>query len=1025
MSAPDDSAAIAGPAVSQLDAAPRLRLPRLPQASPPRSFPFIATIAPVIGSVALWAIMRSPYVLVFALLGPLVALASLGDAALQNRRSQARERKRFGVEVGQLREAIVRGHREERAALWEEHRNLRALAAASQRDSERWRGSLTLPLPVVAGSGRLRSALGFDVGDSGSTEEVLVDLRRELASLRRQVEFVEGAPIVLDARRGIGVCGPAVLSAACARGLVLQLANALSPADYGILVTGAVGTDWLALLPHEMATLTATSSAATSVEFHRRRTFGHRGEENERASSGPGSGDVSVLIACAPTVDALPRACRVVFHVDGVSSVRVLPQPSCTADAILMPELVSLEQARAFARSLSAAAEAAGLVNSTADIPESLEFGMLYPEVDLERNAGVLPDTLRGSLACTPASGSAGPITLDLVTDGPHAIVGGTTGSGKSELLVSWVLAMAAQFPPDVVTFLLVDFKGGASFTAVQNLPHCVGVITDLDDHTAHRALTSLKAELRYRERALADAGVRSIEQLPQRHTLPRLVIVVDEFAAMMQDFPELHELFADVAARGRSLGVHLILCTQRPAGVVRDAVLANCTLRVSLRVNNRSDSIAVIGTAAAAELPRYPLGRALLCVSGGEPQGAQVALARPEDSERVTRMWAKGANGGDGAGLKPRRPWCDPLPPLIRLEELDQSGDGLIFGLADIPREQRQAPASYRTEIHGSLLVVGAHRSGKTGLLTALVAADDKGVVETVPRDQEGAWDSIAGRLAAIRRGDTSKRIVLIDDIDALLGSYPEQYAHAFTELVTAILREGGRAGCYLVLTACRLGSSVQSLAVLCDSRLVLRLPDRQEHALAGGASAEFDPNIGPGGGHWLGNRVQVGVPTSPADLKISVTLPAPRWDRWPGWAVVAARPAELARVLTAARGNDLLGPPEGWELVELGARSAPFALSGGTFSEGVADELAVGMPSRGRVIIADAETWQSHWGLIGMLKTTMPILFVGCSTAEFSAVSSLRALPPPIAAGSDSIWMLTPDGVVSRVPPPWKASI
>ena len=109
---------------------------------------------------------------------------------------------------------------------------------------------------------------------------------------------------------------------------------------------------------------------------------------------------------------------------------------------------------------------------------------------------------------------------------------------------------------------------------------------------------------------------------------------MVDEFAAMVQDFPELHELFADIAARGRSLGVHLILCTQRPAGVVRDAVLANCTLRISLRVNNRADSTAVIGSDAAAALPRLPLGRAIVCLPGEEPQPVQVAITCDSDAD-------------------------------------------------------------------------------------------------------------------------------------------------------------------------------------------------------------------------------------------------------------------------------------------------------------------------------------------------------------------------------------------------------
>ncbi len=1013
-------------------------MPRRPEPSPPKTFPVIATVAPVIGSVVLWAVTRSPYVLVFALLGPLVAVASLGDAAIQGRRRAARERKRFAREVGEAREAIAREHEREAAILAAEHRSLRALVAAPRRDPERWRGGLDATLAIVVGLGQLRSTLELDGVDSAPVEipagggPQRLDPSREFAELADRAEFVGGAPVVVDARHGIGVCGPPALAAACARGLLLQLASALSPASHRLVMSGGWDADWPSCLPHEMiaAAAPATVSApdggfvgpschpAMVAEFRRFDAAGDGGAVR-------GDGEGAAMVALALTVDTLPRDCRFVLLVQDVSTARLMPHPQGIADATVVPELVSREQARAFAVFLSEAAETAGLVRGTASLPESVAFGMLYPEAELDRDPLVdSPDVRRDSLACTPAWGRAGPVTLDLVCDGPHAIVGGTTGSGKSEFLVSWVLAMAAQFGPDAVTFLLVDFKGGASFAAVQHLPHSVGLITDLDDHSARRALTSLRAELRFRERALSDAGVRSIEQLPARHPLPRLVIAVDEFAAMVQDFPELHELFADVAARGRSLGVHLILCTQRPAGVVRDAVLANCTLRISLRVNNRADSTAVIGSAAAAELPRRPLGRALLCLSGGEPQAVQVALAQSVDSDRVARRWTGQGSGDQGMLRGPRRPWCEPLPGLVRLDELESDDDGLVFGLADLPREQRQAPAVYLPDSQGSLLVVGGHRSGKSGVLSALAAADREGRVEIVPPDQEGAWDAVAGRLAAIRGGDTSPRIMLLDDIDALLGSYPDEYAQAFTELLAALLREGGRSGTELVFTACRLGSSLHSIAALCDSRLLLRLPNKQEHALAGGEPAEFDPELQPGGGHWRGNRVQVGVPAAPSPVaRPAAVLPRPQWGRWPGWAIVTPRPADTARLLAAGRGDGTSVLPSGWEVVELGARSSPVIrelVTGGPAT----GELVVSSAALGRVIVADAETWQSQWGLLGGLKATMPILFDGCSTTEFRAVSTLRRLPPPISPSSGAVWMLAPDGTVTRVLPPWKAS-
>lgn len=996
-----------------------VRLPRLPEPAPPRAFPVIATITPMIGSIVLWAVMRSPYVLVFALLGPLVAVASLGDAALQNRRRAARERERFAAELGQARSAIAEAHGREAAVLLAEHRNARTLAVASRRDPERWRGGGDSFLPVVAGVGRVRSTLEFGGVDSarsgvaaGSQAE---EFERELASLRSAAEIVGGAPVVVDARRGIGLCGPPVLAAACARGIVLQLANALTPAGYELVVAGGQDADWLATLPHTVvATPDVRAGASLTVEFR--------------------GADSAVLVAVAPTLDAVPRECQLVLQVDDAASARLIPHPGGLTGAVT-PELVSLEQARGFAALLSEAAGAAGLGSGSAALPESLPFRTLHPEDSSAGSVRGGTDEPRCSLACTPIGGAAGPVVLDLVADGPHAIVGGTTGSGKSEFLVSWVLAIAARHPPEAVTFLLVDFKGGAAFTDVQRLPHSVGVITDLDERSAHRALTSLRAELRFRERALAEAGVRSIEQLPDQYPLPRLVIVVDEFAAMVQEFPELHELFADLASRGRSLGVHLILCTQRPAGVVRDAVLANCTLRVSLRVNNRADSIAVIGSGAAAELPRHPLGRAFLCVSGGEPQAVQVALARPADCDRIVQDWTGAASGTDAHN--PRRPWCDPLPAVVRIEDLERPAAGLVFGLADLPQEQRQPPAVYLPESQGSLLVVGAHGSGKSGMLAALAAAGARKPVEIVPRELEGAWDAVTGRLSAIRAGCAKPGVMLLDDVDALLGSYPEEYAHAFADCLAALLREGGRAGTQLVLTACRLGSGVQPIAALCDSRLVLRLPNRQEHVLAGGESAEFDAKLQPGGGYWRGNRVQValaewppGDPREAAGLHLKGEDRGPDWDRWPGCAVVTTRPREIARLLAAGQKAGTPAIPSGWELVELGALSelhGPAMLldvPDGPPSGATDGELTIGPGTRGRVVVTDPEAWQSHWRLTGGVKATMPILFDRCSTVEFRAISSLRQLPPPISPASGAVWMLAPDGTVGRVAPPWNES-
>ncbi len=211
---------------------------------------------------------------------------------------------------------------------------------------------------------------------------------------------------------------------------------------------------------------------------------------------------------------------------------------------------------------------------------------------------------------------------IDIRADGPHGLVAGTTGSGKSELLQTLIASLAVGNRPDEFNFVLVDYKGGAAFKDCNHLPHTVGMVTDLDGHLTTRALESLGAELRRREHQLADADAKDIEDYlagrqPGDEPMPRLLIVIDEFAALAAELPDFVTGLVDVARRGRSLGVHLILATQRPAGVVSAEIKSNTNLRIALRVTDAGDSDDVIESLG---------GRA-------DPQGASPAAP--------TRGWA------------------------------------------------------------------------------------------------------------------------------------------------------------------------------------------------------------------------------------------------------------------------------------------------------------------------------------------------------------------------------------------------
>src|SRR5699024_4435634 len=228
--------------------------------------------------------------------------------------------------------------------------------------------------------------------------------------------------------------------------------------------------------------------------------------------------------------------------------------------------------------------------------------------------------------------GADGVAYVDLAADGPHALIAGTTGAGKSELLRSLIVSLALESSPDHLTFVLIDFKGGSAFDACARLPHTIGVVTDLDDHLANRALICLEAELRHREERLRAAAVSDLTEFRRRSGLedvdpfPRLVVIIDEFATLAAELPEFVDALVGIAQRGRSLGVHLILATQRPSGSVSDNIRANTALRIALRVQDRNDSDDVLQSPIAADLPRNRPGRSVVRFGPAELTTLQTA---------------------------------------------------------------------------------------------------------------------------------------------------------------------------------------------------------------------------------------------------------------------------------------------------------------------------------------------------------------------------------------------------------------
>ncbi|MFM9876971.1 MAG: FtsK/SpoIIIE domain-containing protein [Rhodoglobus sp.] len=973
-----------------VERAQAVELPRPPEHPAPFRFPVIAAVAPVAVAVVIFAVTGSPFSLVFAALGPVTAVAGYLDSRLSARRLRRREGARFDADVAAAIGEIDRRHAGERTALYEVTPDPAQLVTHVGPDPHRWRSTGSSPILVAAGTGSVRSGLRVEPSTLIGAG-ALPETDRQLRELIARAVMLDAAPVVVDARLGIGLTGPRELCTAIARGLAVQLARALSPATHWR--TSAPNPDecWFDDLPHDMVPRTVTGSF---IEF------GPKGE----------SGAVAI-VALGPTASSLPGACRIVMGIDESES-RIVGHPDADQRRPVRPFPLSRVQAAQGAAGLARDAARQGITSPHARLPNAVGLATLLRPADhsdsrdlaCEPAVAALAPSTTGPTTTGPvptAPTTVGPLTLDLVRHGPHAVVGGTTGSGKSELLIAWVLAMAAARPPERVTFLLIDFKGGAAFTALARLPHTVGIITDLDASTAKRALDSLRAEVRYRERMMVDSGVRSIEELS---SLPRLVIVVDEFAVMLADHPELHPLFSDLAARGRSLGIHLVLCTQRPAGVVREGVLANADLRVSLRVNNRADSSAVVGCDDAADIPLAARGRGLVKLADGPPREVQFALAAPADIDVVAERWA--------ASPPPRRPWCEPLPTSMACAALGPTSSGPGFGLVDLPHQQRQEPAVHRPELHGSLLVLGSSGSGKSTTLRAL--ARDRPGVRVIPAQLDAAWDAVAELVVGlddygfndvvhhdVAHNDRAPSqgpgwapgsgldptpipgLVVLDDLDALVPRFAGEYRAAFVDALVRLLREGPGRGITAVVSAQRISGELQTLASVVPGRLLLPHSSRQEFVLAGGDGARYLQSLPPGRGLWRDHWVQ--VVADPSQLPV-----VPR-------AVVSTLSTSRGRAIVTNRVAALLARwPDAVALAEADPDLTSAARSGAT-------------------IVGDPDEWQSRWGAIAGLRAHAEIVLDGCTPADFRALTRSRQLPPPLVAGQ--CWRLNADGSATRI--------
>jgi DNA segregation ATPase FtsK/SpoIIIE, S-DNA-T family len=944
----------------------------------------------VLGGGVLAFVLKQPLMLVMVGLGAVGTLVTWAAQAItarkRGRRQTAAERKAwaaFSVELLTAHE-IAQVHAAARRQLTD--------AVAAIADSQGLWSSPQLTASLGIGALPWSPAKQDAEGQALDTSRGRID--PAIAATLDEHSMLCDVPVHLDVAAGqtVGVVGEASRVTSLVRSMIVQLAAAQGPSQWRLtIVAGAAvhewtWAQWLAHTEDGSAEgslvvgacdalvrqrLTA-DTAAGERELDRLEVIvvldpsvlTHRTSELRRLLATDATR--CALIVLGETLATLPPSCTDVIEVGSTEAVWT-KRSSGTTPIRFRPAGCSVETA----------ARAARLMARWSD-PELVDVdGGTPPAVDALELFGARAASAAAVAAGWSAVGrdpapSAvigvardGVVDIDLDRDGPHALVAGTTGAGKSELLRTLIAGLALSAPPEHLQLLLVDYKGGSAFDACAGLPHVAGVVTDLDDRLAERVLRSLNAELVRRERMLRAAAAENLNVFRAGGgTLARLVIIIDEFAALASELPDFLPSIVDVARRGRSLGVHLVLATQRPAGVVSDDIRANTNLRIGLRLQDTADSIDVVGSAEASGLPRNRPGRAVLRFGADELVTVQVARCTgPAPTNRVAGLevvaHADGAaddgrpvttaDGGDSTltsldvlverirqaarvsgSVVPERPWLPPLP--VRLDAAHVESGAL--GTVDDPEHQSQHPLTWHPS-QGHLVVVGSLGSGTstalatvaTRLAVASSATDlhlyileqgstlaplvalphcggrvNLGETDRVSRLLDLLADELDERLAN-DRADQSQIIVLVDG-GAALRQYLLDHEHvADAERFERIASSGPQVGIVIVLAADQSSSAPNSVISRSGERWVLSLNDPFDATMLGvePRRALTGAPAGRGIAASTGREFQL---VHPGDLAEAVATCTAAWQQSAG---VATGPRQLPTTPTLVLATEI----------------------------------------------------------------------------------------------------------------------
>ena len=438
---------------------------------------------------------------------------------------------------------------------------------------------------------------------------------------------------------------------------------------------------------------------------------------------------------------------------------------------------------------------------------------------------------------------------------GPHGLIAGTTGSGKSELIQTYLLSLCICYSPSEVNFFLIDYKGGGTGNVIKDLPHCAGTISNLSGYQISRAMKAIKSENIRRQKLLAVYGVNHIDAYGKlfregtaKEPMPHLLLIIDEFAELKKEEPEFMQEIISLSAVGRSLGIHLILATQKPAGVVDDKIWSNTRFRLCLRVQDKQDSMDMLHRGEAATLVNPGQGYAQIgnnefftmfqtgyCGGNYTPDCEEVRIFMLDSiAERyrgtpnvkkkgplmlksLTEYVIKSAR--EGGFTNAHNLWLEPLPDVIEYRKIGNMPFGL--GMYDDPYSQHQGYFEYNPGTDGHLAVAGGSGSGKSTFLKTVISQIDSkdeflliDLSQNEIREYEncinclgGLWEArdisvflyhLNKEIEARKKANGNNLYIFIDNYQ----SFTKYLTDTEMSLIASIFAEGLSYGTYLIVT-------------------------------------------------------------------------------------------------------------------------------------------------------------------------------------------------------------------------------